>query len=226
MTDATPAPTTSPPLRADAERNRQRIIETARELYATQGLAITLDEVARAAGVGVGTIYRRFANKHELIEALFELSLTNLAEAAEHALGNPDPWDGYRQLAEHACQRLAVDRGLSEVVIGRENDRERISHAAERMRTSFAAVFDRAHDAGALRPDATLSDLFATIHMVANFASFSGPVAPDAWRRYLALFLDSLRGDREHLPLPADSLTPEQVSRAKQLLQQRHAPPA
>jgi AcrR family transcriptional regulator len=87
---------TSPtrPLRRDAERNRQRILAAAGELFAERGLSVTLDDIARHAGVGVGTVYRRFPDKNELIDALFEDRLKALCAAAEAALASDDPWDG------------------------------------------------------------------------------------------------------------------------------------
>src|SRR3954466_6318603 len=82
------------PLRADAERNRQRLIDAARELFAERGLDATLDDIAQRAGVGVGTAYRRFADKDELIDALFEQELAGIVEIADAAAAHEDPWEG------------------------------------------------------------------------------------------------------------------------------------
>src|SRR5437764_10603461 len=83
------------PLRSDAERNRRLILDAAREAFATGGLQVSLDEIARRAGVGVGTVYRRFADKEALIDALFEDSLGELVAQAEEALRDEDPWAGF-----------------------------------------------------------------------------------------------------------------------------------
>src|ERR1700760_870890 len=95
--------TSSPPerpLRRDAERNRQRILEVAREAFAEDGLAVTLDEIARRAGLGVGTVYRRFPDKEQLIDALFEDRLAEILATANASLEIVDPWEGLSHLIE------------------------------------------------------------------------------------------------------------------------------
>ena len=86
------ATTTQRPLRKDAERNRQRIIDAAREVFAERGLGVSLDDIARHAGVGVGTVYRRFPDKEQLIDALFDERLDAIAARAESATEIADPW--------------------------------------------------------------------------------------------------------------------------------------
>src|SRR5690349_7732936 len=100
------------PLRADAERNRQRLLVAATELFAERGVDVTLDDVARHAGVGVGTAYRRFANKEELIDALFEQRIDDVAALAAEALEHPDPWNGFATFLERAAEHHTANRGL------------------------------------------------------------------------------------------------------------------
>src|ERR1700754_1434289 len=95
------------PLRKDAERNRQRILTAAGELFAERGLCVTLDDVAHHAGVGVGTVYRRFPDKAELIDALFAQRMQAMCEIAEEALEVPDPWDGLVFYFVHASKLQA-----------------------------------------------------------------------------------------------------------------------
>src|SRR5438045_1329294 len=102
------------PLRADAERNRQRILDAARELFADQGLNVTLNDIAHHAGVGVGTAYRRFANKEEVIDALFEEELQKVAGVANEALAEPDAWSGLVTFLERSLHMQFGDRGLNE----------------------------------------------------------------------------------------------------------------
>jgi AcrR family transcriptional regulator len=204
-------------LRADALRNRERIIEAARDLFAQRGLDITLDDVAAHAGVGVGTVYRRFASKQELIDGVFEHSVEDLAAHAEQANQNPDPWAAVVDLAEYASTRMAVNRGLTEVIASDDAGRERVACARLRMEPAFAALFARARDAGVIRSDAHPRDFFAGIYMVSSFAEFANPVAPQAWRRYLAIFLDGLRARPDACELPAPPMTAEQVERAKEI---------
>src|SRR3954451_11483124 len=111
-------PDAEPRLRRDAERNRQRILAAAADAFAEGGLAVTMDEIARCAGVGVGTVYRRFPDKELLIEALFEQRLEELVALAEDALAHDDPWDGLVAFLERLLAVQAGDRGLKEVALG------------------------------------------------------------------------------------------------------------
>src|SRR5215475_14728741 len=111
MADSREAPAPRP-LRRDAERNRQRILRAASEVFTTRGLQASLDDVAQHAGVGVGTVYRRFPDKESLVEALFEERIQAMAALAEKALAEPDAWTGLVSFLEGACTQLATDRGL------------------------------------------------------------------------------------------------------------------
>ncbi|WP_328404879.1 MULTISPECIES: TetR/AcrR family transcriptional regulator [unclassified Nocardia] len=208
----------SPPrrLRADAARNQQRIVVAARELFADHGLEITLDDVAERAGVGVGTVYRRFANKKELIAEVFEQNMSEFGDAADAAYAHPDPWQGLVQFFEYACRHLATNRGFSEVMLELENDMERFAAVRDRLKPTVAAVIDRARDAGTLAPDVEASDFFALIHMVDALAEFSRPVNPDVWQRYMAIALNGVRADAmPRQPLTVPALTDEEVELAK-----------
>ncbi len=118
------------PLRRDAERNRQRILAAAREAFAEDGLSVTLDEIARRAGVGVGTIYRRFPDKEQLIDALFEDRMKEFAAEAEQAMLAQDPWTGLVSFMERATEQHACDRGFKEVVLSGSHGLERVGRAA------------------------------------------------------------------------------------------------
>jgi len=203
-------------LRADAVRNQQRIVEAARELFADRGLEITLDDVAERAGVGVGTVYRRFANKTELISEVFEHHLGEFADAAEASVHHPDPWLGLVQFVEYACRHLAINRGFSEVILELDLDTERFHRIRDRIKPAVAAIVERARAAGALQPDIEPSDLFAMIHMVDGLAEFAKPINSDIWRRYMAITLNGIRADsiaRQELPVRA--LTDDEVDQAK-----------
>src|SRR5436305_10369575 len=109
MADSQEAPAPRP-LRRDAERNRQRILRAAAEVFTTRGLQVSLDDVAQHAGVGVGTVYRRFPDKESLVEALFEERIQAMVALAEKALAEPDSWTGLVTFLESACAELATDR--------------------------------------------------------------------------------------------------------------------
>ncbi|MTE12582.1 TetR/AcrR family transcriptional regulator [Nocardia aurantiaca] len=211
--------TTAPPprrLRADAARNQQRIIAAARELFADRGLEVTLDDVAEQAGVGVGTVYRRFANKQELISEVFDQMVTELAGAVDAALHHPDPWDGLVALFEYSCRHIAANRGFGEVLLELHDSMDRFVCMKDQIRPGMQAVIQRAKDAGALQPDIEPADFFAMVNMVDGMAGFARPVNPDVWERYMALILNGVRGDGvPRLPLTQPPLTEDEVERAK-----------
>ncbi|MCM6776350.1 TetR/AcrR family transcriptional regulator [Nocardia sp. CDC159] len=205
-------------LRADAARNQQRIIAAARELFAERGLDVTLDDVAEAARVGVGTVYRRFANKRELIEEVFDQHVAQMAEATERANHHPDPWVGLTDLFEWACQHMAGNRGFSEVMLELPDAMERFASVRSRIKPALEQLMNRAHAAGVLREGITGTDFFAMVNMVESMAAFSRPINPDTWRRYMAIVLDGVRADdMPRLPLTVPPLTDDEVDRAKAL---------
>jgi len=174
------------PLRRDAERNRQQILLAARAAFAERGLAVTLDEIARRAGVGVGTVYRRYANKDDLIDELYEDIIAELGAAAEAQLGQPDPWKGLVGFLEQSLAMQASNSALKEIMAGGSHrGRERVARARERVAPLASEIFERAKQSGRLRPDVTESDM-ATIHAmlgaVIDRAAFPEPVivAPSA----------------------------------------------
>ncbi len=119
--------TTAPrPLRKDAERNRVRILAAARELFAEQGLTVTLDDIARHAGVGVGTVYRRFPDKEQLIDALFEDRLGEIVAVATESAEIDDPWLALVHFLERALELQADDRALKELLLSTTDGHARI----------------------------------------------------------------------------------------------------
>ncbi|MBL1074792.1 TetR/AcrR family transcriptional regulator [Nocardia sp. 2] len=214
--------TTAPPprrLRADAARNQQRIIAAARELFADRGLEVTLDDVAERAGVGVGTVYRRFANKQELISEVFDQMITELGHEVETALHHTDPWEGLVGLFDYACRHMAANRGFSEVVLELHDSMDRFVCMKERIAPGMSAVISRAKEAGALQPEIETSDFFAMVNMVDGVAGFARTVNPDVWQRYMAVILNGVRGDGvARMPLTQPALTDDEVERAKQAM--------
>src|SRR5438105_14248538 len=105
------------PLRRDAERNRQRILKAASEVFTERGLGVSLDEIARHAGVGVGTVYRRFGTKEELVQALFMDRIESVAALAEQAAEAADPWSGLVCFMEQMAGMLAGDMGLRQMLM-------------------------------------------------------------------------------------------------------------
>ncbi|PPJ15685.1 TetR family transcriptional regulator [Nocardia nova] len=196
-------------LRADAARNHARILRAANELFARRGLEVTLDDVAEAAGVGVGTVYRRFANKQELIAAVFDQSVAEMAEATDAAHADPDTWRGLSRLFEWYCEHMALDRGFGELMLEIPDVSERFATLRERITPMVLRLIDKAVAEGVVRPGIAASDLFAMVTMVEAIASLAEPVDPELWRRYVSILLDGVRADAiPRLPLAVAPPTP------------------
>ena len=194
------------PLRRDAERNRQRILAAAAAVFTERGLDSTLDEVARAAGVGIGTVYRRFPDKDSLISELFRDRIDALVTVAEDACTAPDPWQGLVAYLEFAAAAMAGDLGLRQLMMFAPYDRDRVCYARDRMRPVLTRLVERAQASGDLRKDFQATDVKMIAFMLASLAEYAAPVAPEVWRRYLAMLVDGLRPARagvSELPVPA-----------------------
>ena len=200
------------PLRADAERNRRRIIAAAHELFAERGLDVSLDDVAAAAGVGVGTVYRRFANRDELVVGVFAAHLEQVAEQTEDVLADDgDPWTAVVTMVTTVCTAMAEDRGLAAIIMQIDHTDPAIATVKTRMTERMREVFDRAHAAGVLRPDVVQTDLFSIFSMVSAYAEITEATVPGTWRRYLQLLLDAIHAAPPSGPLQTPPLTEEQI---------------
>ena len=181
------------PLRRDAERNRHRIIEAAREVFAAQGLTPGLNEIARHAGLGVGTVYRHFADKDTLIEAAVRDEVEDMVALAEECQAADTGWDGLSRFLRRAIARQVADRGLRDALLGSPYFTRHAEGLLSRVAPQVAALLERAHHEGAVRPGVTLADLLMIQFMVTEFANDSEDVFPGTYQRFLDLFLDSMR---------------------------------
>jgi AcrR family transcriptional regulator len=196
----------SRPLRKDAERNRQRILAAAAEVFAARGLEVTLDDIAAHAGVGVGTVYRRFKDKDELIDAVFERHLDQVAALASDALEAAGAWEGLTTYLEGSLQMQLEDRGFTEILYSRSG--RRLDVARERLPAITEAVVDRARREGAVRQDLERTDLVFIQLGLAAVIEATRRTNPKLYRRYLAIILDGLRPAREGpSALPVAALT-------------------
>jgi AcrR family transcriptional regulator len=174
-----------------------------------------MDEIARHAGVGVATAYRRFGHRDELIGALFEERMLDYVALAEEALAKPDPWDGLVTFLERSVAMQAADRGLKDLLMSHGHALDRVIRVRERVLPLIEQLIRRAHDAGALRPDVGALDVPMLSLMLGQVIDFSADTAPELWRRYLALLLDGLRSDRgAPTPLPTAPLEPAELDAA------------
>ncbi|WP_431930215.1 TetR/AcrR family transcriptional regulator [Nonomuraea jabiensis] len=197
----------APELRADARHNRVRILEAAREAFATRGLDVPMASIARRAGVGVATLYRRFPSRESLIIEVFGDELATCASVVDEALADPDPWRGFCSAIETVCAMQVADRGFTEAFLTAFPDAIDYEHARVRAEQGFAEVVRRAKAAGRLRADFEPADL--TLLLKANCGAATGmsEVAAAGSRRLVAYLLQSFRAQHaEPLP-PAPPLT-------------------
>ena len=212
-----------PRLRRDAQRNRDAILTAARRLFCDQGLEAPLEEIARRAGVGIGTLYRRFPSRVELLDAVLADTLQAHMAVAEQALAMDDPWEGFCFYLEEALRLQASDRSLNDALGMRFPRTPALEAARRRLYDLGGQLIARAQRSGQLRSDFTHEDLaFVTWANSRILQAVRAAGAPDAWRRHLAFLLDGFRADRAH-PLPEPPLAPRQVYRAMLTLGRRSA---
>lgn len=202
------------PLRRDAERNRDLIVEAARGAFATDGLAVSVDEIARRAGVGMGTLYRRFPTKGDLVDAVLEDAFADVCQAAQDALESADAWAGFTAFLERVFDLHARNRGLKDVIASGQHDRRRLEAARARMRPLVAELIERAQAQGTLRSDFRPEDMPMLFWTGGRVAELTSSVAPDHWRRYLGIVLDGLRAEAA-TPLARPALTRRQLDRVQ-----------
>jgi len=203
------------PLRRDAERNRQRILEAAAEVFNQRGLDVSLDEIARHAGVGIGTVYRRFRTKEELVEALFMTRLDAVAAIADQAFAAPDPWSGLVFFMERMAEIMAGDLGLRQILMFATYGRDLVAVARERNAPLVERLVERAQAAGQLRDDLRQTDIVFIVFLLAESTQLAQAASPDFWRRYLTLILDGMRPAREGItPLPVPPLLPGEMEKS------------
>jgi AcrR family transcriptional regulator len=204
VTEAKPVPPPETPeraQRADARRNREAVIEAAKKLFAKQGLDAQIPDVAKAAGVGVGTVYRHFPAKDDLIAALAEERFRKLADRAREALDEPDAWEAFRDYLRFAGQIQSDDRGLCEVMGSRPEIMSAAAFAAGLDRL-VAELVRRAQETGKLRGDLEWRDVPMIACGIGQIARFDeNHPAAGRWERLLAIILAGLEAPARK-PLP------------------------
>jgi AcrR family transcriptional regulator len=207
------SPAKNRPLRKDASRNRESLLAAARDVFAERGLDAPLDEIARRAGVSIGTLYNRFPSRGVLIDAVFADRVEAVEHIAEQALALPDPWSGLVYFLERTCEMQAADLGYNDLACQRVLPATVTEDSKARGYELMQRIILRAQESGALRPDVTLADMAFVVWGHARTVAATARIAPDVWRRHLGLLLDGLRASAAH-PLPVPPLSPEQVASA------------
>jgi AcrR family transcriptional regulator len=202
-------------LRADATRNRVAILTAARQVFAEQGLRAPLEEIARRAGVGIATLYRRFPTRERLVAAALIEKITQFETAASQALAEPDPWDGFAGLVRRICELQADDRGLSDLLSMTLPASEEVEQLRAKAHAHVAELVARAKASGRLRPDFAAEDLLLVLIANAAVAHVTGPDAPDAWRRFVGLMLDAFQytGSADLPPAPTTGQMTQAMAR-------------
>lgn len=192
------SPSANRPLRRDAERNRQLILDTAKIVFAQRGLEASLDEVAHEAGLGVGTVYRRFPNRDALIDALFDDMLASIERIVAESLALPRAWDGLLHFMTAMLESQGRDKALRDLMLSRqkyldqcEQDKEEV--VRETVEPALYAMIDRAKAEGDLRPDVVPTDVGVLLISAVGVVDFTSPVDSEVWRRHLAVLVDGLR---------------------------------
>lgn len=170
-------------IRRDAQRNRESLVAAAHEVLAERGVDAPLEAVARRAGVAIGTLYRHFPQRGDLVDAILEEKTRAWADLARESLAADDPWRGLAGFLERTCELQAADRAFTELAcLSHQDDGAEINELIQRL-------VARAQGAGVLRADVGPLDL--AFFMMAN--SRVAEAAPSQWRRHFTLMLDALK---------------------------------
>ncbi len=199
------------PLRRDAERNRQRILAAARRLVTERGLDVSHDEIARAAGVAVGTVYRRYPERQQLFEALFVDRVDAVVALAEGALADEDAWVGLTSFLVGVFEMQAGDRGLREFM-SRGGGTRLALRAGASIQPVVGELVRRAHADGALRADVGAGDIPLIPLMVGAVMDGAREVEPELWRRVLAVLIDGISAGPRDGRLPGEPPAPEALA--------------
>lgn len=200
----------SPVRRRDALRNRKLLVQTAREVFAEQGLDAPLDEIARRAGVGNATLYRHFPSRAPLVDEVFRDALTETTAAGECARTAEDAWTGLTEYLETVFAGLAADRGTNDLMTTGLAGVPSLEAIHAHNRETLDGLLRRGREQGAVRLDATTEDLLFALAALGRAVPALTTAAPDAWRRPLALLLDGLRPHPAVPGLPEPALTAAQ----------------
>jgi AcrR family transcriptional regulator len=187
-------------------------VDAARELFADHGLGVTLNDVAHHAGVGVGTVYRRFPDKAKLLDELFEQQLGELVVLMEDGLADPDPWRGLTGYLTRSLELQSRDRAFREILLETPEGTERLGHVRARLFPLSSRLVRRAKNAGALRADFEPQELPLLIMMLTAVVDAAHDVAPELWRRYLEIVIQGLRATPAPPgPIPTPPVSAKQV---------------
>ncbi|MET9261470.1 helix-turn-helix domain-containing protein [Amycolatopsis sp. NPDC004079] len=198
-------------LRTDAAHNRARILDVAKRTFETEGLDVSMSELARRAGLGVATVYRHFPTKDDLVAEAFAEPMAECAAMLDEALADPDPWRGFCRVIEEVCAMQARNHGFSAAIVTALPDQARFAEFRDRALRGFVELIRRSQEAGALRADFAVSDLSLVLLANGGLRSGAGAAAPAASLRLAGYLLQSFRAETA-APLPPPAELPLDVS--------------
>jgi AcrR family transcriptional regulator len=195
----------SAPLRVDAERNRERILDAARRVFAAEGIEVSMSAVARAAGVGVATLFRRFPTREELLDAVFADTMRGYVEAAEIAMADPDPWNGFTGYIRAVCSMQVANRGFADVLTMTFPAAAHLEEQRALAYQNFLRLIEAAKATGKLRPDFADQDMVVLLMANAGVVTAAGATAPDSSARLVAYLIQAFTAPQlATLPPPPD----------------------
>lgn len=189
-TTATPEPTRT--MRADARRNHERLLTEARTAFAEHGAEASLEDVARRAGVGIGTLYRHFPNRDALLSAVFEDAVNDLLARSRELLTDPNPCAALVTWLREMVAQASEYRGLARALMSVSSDNtSALARCSDPIRQAGSALLTRAQESGSVRPDVEIGDLLQLTHAIA-LAAEETPGDPELADRLLRLTLRGL----------------------------------
>jgi AcrR family transcriptional regulator len=201
----------APRLRRDAQRNRQLLIDAATEVLREQGMDASLDEIARRAGVGNATLYRRFPTREDLYEAVFANMGGPVREAAARAQATEDPWTAFTGYIEELTESCASDRGFSDLMMAGMAKSPALNAVRLESEQVMQALLERAQQQGAARPDVYIADVILVLCALMRVSPAAEAVAPGTWRRHLTIALDGFRRTDSTTRLTTPPMTSDQL---------------
>ena len=206
-------------MRADARRNRERVLEAAEALFGEIGLKAQMDDVAERAGVGVGTVYRHFPTKAALLEAVIAGRGEAMLRDIKAAVGDPDPGMGLRRFASAMADHQARNRALAEEMAAEIDLPAVMARVRDSIYDAVSGLVNRAQAAGAIRSDIGASDVSMLLSGIAHVVELAGDLGARLRQRYLTIVLDGLR-PADASPLPGRPLELDELHR----LARKHRP--
>ena len=188
------------PLRADARRNRERVLTAARAVFAEQGRDAQIDDVARRADVGIGTVYRHFPTKDALHNALSDELFALVAAQVRTLVDTDDAWEAFLEAMWFAGEKTAGDRAFTEIMAASSDQPPRTCPGQQDLIVTVGGLMERAKADGRMRPDVRVEDIPLLMCGVGSASGMAHP-APNAWRRHLGIILDGMRAEAASGPL-------------------------